>query len=210
MYDHVLRIKLPRQATLIGYADDIAIVVADKHLEDVIWACEKSVRLIKDWLVSHRLDLAEHKTEAVLVRGRKLKETLRFCMGQHVKESKGFIKYFGVMLDHRLTFKKHLSYAGEKATKVLGVLSGMVPNIGGPKPPRSLLLARVSSSILLHAAPVWTKVLNVQAYRRKLSSVYRLSALRVATAFRTTSKEAAFVVAGMVSIGILAEEIQTL
>lgn len=36
--DYVLRIELPQQATLIGYVDDIPVVVADKYLEDVIWA----------------------------------------------------------------------------------------------------------------------------------------------------------------------------
>lgn len=33
MHDHVLRIKLPRQA-LIGYDDDIAIVITNKRLEE--------------------------------------------------------------------------------------------------------------------------------------------------------------------------------
>lgn len=36
MYNHVLRIKLPRQATLTNYSDNIAIVTAGKHLEDVV------------------------------------------------------------------------------------------------------------------------------------------------------------------------------
>ncbi|XP_037921358.1 uncharacterized protein LOC119658161 [Hermetia illucens] len=114
------------------------------------------------------------------------------------------------MLDHQLTFKEHLSYTGEKATKVVTALTGMMPNIGGPKSPRRLLLARVCSFVLLYAAPVWTKALNVQAYRRKLPSVYRLSPLRVSTTFRTTSDKAAFAVAGMVPIDILAEKIGTL
>lgn len=35
MYDHELHIKLPLQATLISYAEHIAIVVVDKDLEDV-------------------------------------------------------------------------------------------------------------------------------------------------------------------------------
>lgn len=40
MYDQVLRIKLPRQATFIGYPDDMAIIVVDKHLENGVQACE--------------------------------------------------------------------------------------------------------------------------------------------------------------------------
>lgn len=88
-----------RQATLIGFADDIAIVVIGKHLEDVAWACETSVRPIKDWL---GVEVAEHKTEAILVSSRKLKEILRFHVVQHVIESKPFIIYLGAYLQGTL------------------------------------------------------------------------------------------------------------
>lgn len=39
----------------------------------------------------------------------------------------------------------------------------------------------------MYAAPVSTKPLNVQTYRRKLSSINRLNALSIASTFRTTS-----------------------
>lgn len=55
-------------------------------------------------LLSHGIELAEHKTEAALVSRRKLKEILRFRVGQDVIESKPFIKNLVVMLDLRLTF----------------------------------------------------------------------------------------------------------
>lgn len=60
MYKHLLRIKVPRHDTLIDCAVDIAIVILDKNLKDTVWACETVVTLIKEWLVSDRLNLAEH------------------------------------------------------------------------------------------------------------------------------------------------------
>lgn len=57
------------------------------------------------------------------------------------------------MVDHRLTFKKPLGYADEKAREIIvAVLTGMMSNIREHKPPRRLLLATVPSSILLCAA----------------------------------------------------------
>lgn len=53
-------------------------------------------------LVSHGFELAEYKTEAVLVSSR--------C---RIACERVQAKYPGVMLDHRLTFKKHLNYVGE-------------------------------------------------------------------------------------------------
>ena len=37
MYDGVLRIELPEEATIVGYADDIALVVVDKRLGKMQW-----------------------------------------------------------------------------------------------------------------------------------------------------------------------------
>lgn len=76
--DHILRIKLPQQPNVIGNADDIAIVTMDKHLQDVLWACETSMRLIKEWVVSHGLEFAKPNPETVLVSGLKLSEMLKF------------------------------------------------------------------------------------------------------------------------------------
>lgn len=69
-----------------------------------------------------------------------------------------------------------------------------------------MLLARLSTSILLYAAPAWT-TLTVTVYTGKLSAVYRLNALKVLSKFRITSDETAFMVLEMASNYILAEEV---
>lgn len=94
--------------------------------------------------------------------------------------------------------------------KVVAELTGMMPNIGRPKPLRRLLLARVCSFILLYAVPIWTKALTANAFWRKLFAVYRLRALRIVSVFRTTLGEVAFVIAGMIPFHILAEEMRKL
>lgn len=71
-------------------------------------AYEKSVKLIKEWLVSYGLDLAENKTEAILVSSPKLKEVLWVRVRQNVIESKLLIKHLDVMLNHKLKFKGQL------------------------------------------------------------------------------------------------------
>jgi len=90
-----------------------------------------------------------------------------------------------------------------------GALSRMLPNIGGPKVGRRLLLARVVASVLLYAAPIWAKALHGNmSLRRKLAAPYRLSALRVISGFRTVSYDAALVLAGMIPVNILATEMR--
>ena len=80
-------------------------------------------------------------------------------------------------------------------------------NVGGPKFKRRVLLARVVSSILIYAAPIWSKALEIQNRRKIISSVYRISALRTICGYRTISHDAALVIAGMIPIDILADEV---
>ena len=80
-----------------------------------------------------------------------------------------------------------------------GALSRILPIIGGPEYARTILLSRVVTLVLLYAAPVWIQALRTKEYKRRLSSIYRLRALRTISGFRTISDEAA--------IDILADEI---
>lgn len=198
--------ELPGRVQIVGFADDIAVVVVAKNISDIEATANESIRRIKTWLESNGLELAEHKTEAVLITSRKKVETISLQVGQKTITSKPAIKYLGVMVDNRLQFREHVDYTSEKASRVQAALSRILPNIGGPKYSRRLLLSRVVSSILLYAAPVWAHATRIQGARRKLASVYRLSALRVISGYRTISEEAALVIAGMIPMDILADE----
>lgn len=206
MYDGVLRLELPGRVQIVGFADDIAVVVVAKHISDIEATANEAIRRINSWLDSNGLELAEHKTEAVLITSRKRIETISLQVGHQTINSKSAIKYLGVMLDNRLQFKEHASYISGKASRVQAALSRILPNIGGPSYVRRLLLSKVVSSILAYAAPVWAHAMTIQETRRKLASVHRLSALRVISGYRTISEDAALVIAGMLPIDIMAEE----
>nr|XP_043069937.1 uncharacterized protein LOC122322286 [Drosophila bipectinata]XP_043069938.1 uncharacterized protein LOC122322287 [Drosophila bipectinata]XP_043069939.1 uncharacterized protein LOC122322288 [Drosophila bipectinata] len=88
------------------------------------------------------------------------------------------------MLDNRMSYGAHVEYSTIKAARIQGALSGMLPNVGGPKEGRRRLLASVVTSVLLYAAPIWA----------------------AGPGFRTISEEAALVLAGMIPIDILANK----
>ncbi|CAH2103330.1 unnamed protein product [Euphydryas editha] len=56
--------------------------------------------------------------------------------------------------------------------------------------------------------PFWADTLKMQESRRPIVPVYRRSALKVTSAFRMVSKDAACVIEGMLPIAMLAEERQ--
>ncbi|XP_015118901.1 uncharacterized protein LOC107042377 [Diachasma alloeum] len=85
-----------------------------------------------------------------------------------------------------------------------------MPNIGGPKQRRRALLSSVVTSVLTYGISIWADVLQLQEARHKIAPVYRLSALRVASAYRTVSEGAVCVISRIIPIEVLAEERRSL
>ncbi|XP_037931281.1 uncharacterized protein LOC119666079 [Teleopsis dalmanni] len=75
-----------------------------------------------------------------------------------------------------------------------------MPNIGGPTDTARVLLASVSKSVMLYAAPVWAHAPTIKSYSRVMKSAHRLSNLRICRAYRTVSDDAAGVLAGRMPI----------
>ena len=210
MYNGVLTLDLPTGVASIGFADDIGVTVVARLLEEVELYANEAVYEIKSWLENAGLQLAEHKTEVVLITKRRKCTSMKIKVGTQTIYSKPALKYLGVMIDQRLNFRLHVEGAATKAYNIGALVARMLPNIGGPRPSRRLLISRVVSSILLYAAPVWADALENTINKKKIGAAYRISVLRTCCAYRTISNEAACVIAGMIPIEILAKEIQRL
>ena len=120
MYDGVLRLELPEEATIVGYADDIALVVVDKRLSLLEAKCNDAIARVQWWLNNAGLELAAQKTAAVLISARKKKETMRIMIGDHEILSQESIKYLGLTIDSRLSYKHHPLAVSDKAEKING------------------------------------------------------------------------------------------
>ncbi|XP_028982466.1 uncharacterized protein LOC114841596 [Diachasma alloeum] len=146
-----------------GWDYDVAVVIVGKYLEEINFTFDKAFEIIRRWMDSAGLNLAEHKTEAVLITSRKIIETITLQQAEHV---------------------------GTKTFGVRSTLARLMPNIGGPKKRRRALLSSVVTSVVTYGISIWADVLQLQEARRKIAPVYRLSALRVASAYRTVSEDA--------------------
>ncbi|KAH8332271.1 hypothetical protein KR067_006016, partial [Drosophila pandora] len=80
MYDEVLRIELPH-CKLIGFADDLALMVVAKETKEVVTKANNAIKCISTWMADSGLDLAAHKTEAVLFTSRKKVEYITIQVG---------------------------------------------------------------------------------------------------------------------------------
>ncbi|KAH8292894.1 hypothetical protein KR044_005576, partial [Drosophila immigrans] len=183
--------------------------VVGKHLRDVESSCNVAIERISEWLFSVGLELAAHKTEAVLVSTRSLVETAHIRVGSENIISKRAIRYLGVMIDPRLSYREHLLYVEEKATNTSRALFRMLMNARGPKQERRILLSSMVRSAITYGAAIWADAINVTSYARGIKSIHRLCALPICCGFRTISDDAALVIAGVIPIDLLVIEEKT-
>ena len=115
------------------------------------------------------------------------------------------LKYLGLILDGRLSFKEHFRQLAPRVEKVALSIGRLPPNIGGPMESVRCLYTSVAQSMMIYGARIWATEealsrQNIQLLRR----VQRRMALRVIRAYRTVSTETAIILAGMIPFDHLA------
>ena len=206
MYDGVLDVPLPPDVEVIGYADDLALLVPATTTDEVRARAEEAVDQVQRWMQQHGLELAPAKTEAVLISSKKTPPQVTFRVGDVEIKSSRSIRYLGVQLQDHLKWRDHVTKVSEKASRVVAAVTRLMQNHSGPRTAKSRLLAYVAESVLRYAAPVWAEATQVRECRRMLQRVQRKAAIRVARAFRTVRYETATLLAGLVPICHLINE----
>ncbi|XP_046736548.1 uncharacterized protein LOC124405569 [Diprion similis] len=205
-YDDLLRMKMPDGVTTVGFADDVALVVTARTTDLLEAKTTEAVSSAWAWLTQRGLDLAEKKTEVVVLTRRYTLNVNPIQVKGHEVTPTGSAKYLGVTIDAKLNFAEHVQQAASKAMVVAASIGRLMPNIGGPVSGRRRLLASVTYSVALYGAPVWADALSTQRNRSRLEAAGRACALRVVSAYRTVSTPAAMVLAGLIPLHLLAAE----
>lgn len=108
------------------------------------------------------LTVATEKTEAVVFYGgrKKLEDSLTVKVGKNRIAVGETMKYLGIMLDRRLSFRSHFEYIESKVSKASRALARIMPNLHGPGERKRRLYATVVLSVIMYGAPVWCTAFN--------------------------------------------------
>lgn len=202
VYDSFLEMKLTRGARIIGFADDAILIVEAGNEIQLELRMEENISRIKSWLESRELEMAVHKTEALLVTKRKKYRKPKLEIEGVAIEWKNQITYLGVEIDRNLSFGPHINKVALKASKTIGNLCRLMPNVGGSKEKKRKLIASVATSQMLYAAPAWREGASKTSYLKRLTAVHRLGALRIVSGYKTIPECSAMVLAGTPPIGL--------
>lgn len=203
MYDGVLRLKLPEGVEIVGFADDIVLTVLGDSKEQVEVRTTRAIGTVVNWMSENKLKVAHNKTEMVLVSNCKQIGTAQIEFDGCLTTSKRQVKYLGVMIDDRLNFNSHIDYICDKASRSQAAIARIMPNRAGPKSSTRRLIASVVTSVLRYGCVAWADALERKRNTVKINRVYRLAAVRVASAYRTVSYDAVCVIASMIPIRLV-------
>jgi len=89
------------------FADDVATTAVAKTIAGLQDKCNTTIGTAIHWLEKAGLTIAAHKTEKVLLSSRKKVENMLVSVNGTQVTSQESLKYLGVMIDHRLSFKDH-------------------------------------------------------------------------------------------------------
>jgi hypothetical protein len=205
MYDGLLRLEFSQDIELLAFADDIIIVATAKTNGEAEEQLKETFNRVIEWMNEHGLRLAVEKTEAVMFTNKKINNTMNLNLAGYDISSSRSLRYLGVQLDTKLKFKDHIALVEKRVSKVTKQLSLILPNLGGANEPKRRLLAGVTESILLYAAPFWIDTAATKTIC-KLKAVHRKALLRVVCGYRTASYTALAVIATTPPLRLLAEE----
>ena len=106
-----------------------------------------------------------------------------YLNNKHLRQVKN-VKYLGIILDSKLTFREHITHATEKCRKIIFALSKAAKlNWGlGHKALKTLYTGGIQP-LFLYGAPVWAEITEKTCYRKKITRVQRLINIKVAKAY---------------------------
>ena len=113
------------------FADDTNLLYADKDLKSLESVINIELQKVCDWLNANKLTISAKKSNFVIFRPsqKKLSYQVKIRIYNNAPNSdtflecKDYVKFLGVLIDKKLTWKYHIDYIASKISRVVGIIS---------------------------------------------------------------------------------------
>ena len=191
-----------------GYSDDGVILIRGFCLGTLCDLMQRALDTVQNWCRARQLAVHPSKIELVLfTRRRKLDGFRAPTLGNVTLQLAPQVKYLGVILDQKLTWKSHLSGKCSKAIRAfwqlkraVGVRWGLSPTVV------HWLYSAVIKPMILYASLVWWPRTERTTVCQELARLQRMACLCVSGALRTTPTAALEVLLGLTPLHIAAQK----
>ncbi|CAK9834354.1 Putative 115 kDa protein in type-1 retrotransposable element R1DM [Anthophora retusa] len=192
---------------ILCYADDTIFLDEGKHLGKLMTNAQRRNREIVDNIEELGLDVAPEKTELVIFSRKRYKfgEKREINTKNRIIKAGKSMKYLGITLDEKLSFRPHIQGTYGKSIKVMNSLGMVLGNIRGSTEGKRKLLTRVGQAIFMYGAPIWEDKIGKGDNKKWAGKISRISAIKTSAAYRTVTTEAAEVIAGSPPVELIAK-----
>lgn len=172
----------------VGYADDLAIIINGKHLSVLGDLLNRAISMTLSWCRNKGLTVSLNKTTTVLFTNKRKIEGLNMPSigGQQLLLSKE-VKFLGITLDSRLTWKSHLDNRIDKAfiafmqcKRAFSRSWGLSPRIV------NWLYTAVIRPMFCYGAVVWWTRTKLTSVKNQLTKLQRIACVGITGAMRTS------------------------
>ena len=111
-----------RKASPILFADDTNLFYRGKDLTVLVQEINNELSQISLWLKSNKLSLNIKKTHFMVFRRRKIDGDIKINIDDDEIDRVYKTKFLGVIIDHKITWKEHVTYVSGKMSRSIGIL----------------------------------------------------------------------------------------
>jgi len=122
---------------------------------------------ISTWTTANKIPFNEQKSNTMFLSRRKRKERkdLEIYLNFHPLTQVTSLKYLGIIIDSKLTFREHTNYITEKCSKLIFALSRSAKiNWGLSYNAMKSIYTGAILPLLLYGAPIWVNVITKACY----------------------------------------------
>jgi hypothetical protein len=208
-YNSLLNLTFTSGTKIVAFVDDLLLLTRGKLVSEVENIANTELKKVSRWAKENKVCFNDQKSKVMLMTRRKVKKRKDlevYLNNKHLRQVKT-VKYLGVIIDNKLTFREHITHMTEKYRKIIFALSKSAKlNWGLSHKALKTLYTGGVQLLLLYGAPVWAEILEKTSYRIKLTRVQRLINIKIAKAYRTVSNEALCIIRGLTPIHIKIQE----
>ena len=116
--------KALKKCKVFHFADDTNLLYSNPDPKKIKKVMDKELKLLYDWLCANRLSLNVAKTEFIIFRPPRvnLEDRIVLKLNRTKIYESTKIKYLGLILDSRLSWKFHISELSKKLSRSVGML----------------------------------------------------------------------------------------
>lgn len=171
---YISDITIPRNHEMAFYADDSAFICSGKVSNAIVKRMEDSLELALKYFDKWKIKVNNSKTQAIIFpynRSLKRIPTRHVYSGGVLIPLGDSVKYLGVILDKKLSFKQHLEYICEKAVRCGKALYSLLNRRSKLNFKNKILLYKMCiRPIMTYACQVWFFKAS-RTYRKKLQVI---------------------------------------